>query len=415
MRSSGYRSPVAWVLVVAMGLGMAVSHSVLADKENDAVDRVNSLPWEDARLLAEVLERVKRDYVEIVDDQVLIEAAIRGMVSDLDPHSTFLGVDEYADVQVATQGNYSGVGLEVTNDDGLVRVVSPIDDTPASRAGVRAGDVIVSVDDESVAQDNADETVAKMRGKAGTDVTLTVKREGVEEPISFELTRARVEVTSVRSTLLEEDFGYIRISIFSETTSRDLYRALRQMRRNNKRDLTGLVLDLRNNPGGVLEAAVDVSDAFLEQGLIVSADGRIQDSRFKLFAQTGDLMKGKPIVVLVNGGSASASEIVAGALRDHDRATIMGEQTFGKGSVQTVMPLSGGSAIKLTTSRYFTPSGESIHGVGINPDVLVEVDASTDFRLNRSLDNANDDELIQQALTHLKTHQPTTVVKNFRL
>ena len=338
------------------------------------------------------------------------------MVSDLDPHSTFLGVDEYADVQVATQGNYSGVGLEVTNDEGMVRVVSPIDDTPASRAGVRAGDVIISVDDESVAQDNADETVARMRGKAGTDVTLTVRREGVEDPISFELTRARVEVTSVRSTLLEDDYGYVRISIFSETTSRDLYRALRGLKRgNNKSDLAGLVLDLRNNPGGVLEAAVDVSDAFLDQGLIVSADGRIQDSKFKLFAQTGDLMKGKPIVVLVNGGSASASEIVAGALRDHDRATIMGEQTFGKGSVQTVMPLSGGSAIKLTTSRYFTPSGESIHGVGINPDVLVEVDETSTFSLNRSLDNANEDQVIQEALSHLKNHQPTTVVQNFRL
>ncbi|MEM7284291.1 MAG: S41 family peptidase, partial [Pseudomonadota bacterium] len=286
------------------GLGALASHAVLADKEKGSSALATGLPWEDARLLAEVLERVKRDYVEIVDDQVLIEAAIRGMVSDLDPHSTFLGADEYADVQIATQGNYSGVGLEVTNDEGQVRVVSPIDDTPASRAGLKAGDVIVSVNNESVAESNADETVAKMRGKAGTTVSLEVRREGTEEPIGFELTRAQIEVTSVRSTLLENDFGYVRISIFSETTSRDLYRALRSMKRDNEGDLDGLVLDLRNNPGGVLEAAVEVSDAFLENGLIVSADGRIQDSKFKLFAQTGDLLRGKPVVVLVNGGSA---------------------------------------------------------------------------------------------------------------
>lgn len=409
MMSVKFRGFLAVMIGTLLGLGLSVSHSVLADK--DPVESDAGLPWEEARLLAEVLERVKRDYVESVDDEALIEAAIRGMVSGLDPHSSFLKAEEYEDVQVATQGKYSGVGLEVSTENGLVRVISPIDDTPASRAGLRAGDVIVSVDSEAVVAENAQETVGKMRGKAGTTVSLEVLREGEAEPRAFELTRARIEVTSVRSLLLEPDFGYVRISLFSETTSRDLYRALRSLKKKNKAPLNGLILDLRNNPGGVLDAAVEVSDAFLEEGIIVSAAGRVQDAQFELFAQAGDILDGDPIVVLVNGGSASASEIVAGALKDHHRATIMGVQTYGKGSVQTVMPLSGGRAIKLTTSRYFTPTGESIHGLGIEPDVIVDDSDTQTTLFGQELRKVVEDKTVQQALTHLKANQPNTIVK----
>ena len=409
MMSVKFRGFLAVTIGVLMGFGLSVSHSVLADK--DAAENDTSLPWEEARLLAEVLERVKRDYVESVDDDVLIEAAIRGMVSGLDPHSSFLEAKEYEDVQVATQGKYSGVGLEVSTENGLVRVISPIDDTPASRAGLRAGDVIISVDSEAVVEENVQETVGKMRGKPGTVVSLEVLREGESEPRAFELTRARIEVTSVRSALLEQDFGYVRISLFSETTSRDLHKALRTLRKKNKAPLNGLVLDLRNNPGGVLDAAVEVSDAFLEEGVIVSAAGRVEDAQFELFAQAGDVLEGDPIVVLVNGGSASASEIVAGALKDHHRATIMGAQTYGKGSVQTVMPLSGGRAIKLTTSKYFTPTGESIHGLGIEPDVIIEEDETQTPLFSRELRNVAEDKTVQKALSHLKANQPSTVVK----
>lgn len=408
MMSLKFRGLLAVTIGVLMGVGLSISQSVLADKEA-AVE--SSLPWEDARLLAEVLERVKRDYVDTVDDEVLIEAAIRGMVSDLDPHSSFLAAEEYEDVQVATQGNYSGVGLEVSTENGQVRVVSPIDDTPASRAGLKAGDIIMSVDSDTVGDTTAEETVARMRGEVGTTVTLKVKREGLEELQTFELTRARIEVTSVRSRLLEPDYGYVRISIFSETTSRDLFRALRNLRKENRSAIDGLILDLRNNPGGVLEAAVDVSDTFLEDGLIVSAEGRVRDADFELFARSGDALSGQPIVVLVNGGSASASEIVAGALKDHKRATIMGTQTYGKGSVQTVMPLSGGRAIKLTTSRYFTPSGDSIHGLGIEPDVAVEPE-DNGLWLGRGLENIESDSVVKQALELLKSQQPTTIVQN---
>ena len=411
MMSFKIRGLLAVVIGTLLGLGVSVSHSVLADKDEPAVEA--GLPWEQARLLAEVLELVKQDYVESVDDKALIEAAIRGMVSGLDPHSSFLAAEEFEDVQVATQGNYSGVGLEVSTENGTVRVISPIDDTPASRAGLRAGDVIISVDSEAVGRDNAAETVSKMRGEAGTTVSLEVMREGETEPRSFELTRARIEVTSVRYKLLEPDYGYIRISLFSETTSRDLNKAIRSLRRKNASPLQGLVLDLRNNPGGVLEAAVEVSDAFLDDGIIVSAQGRVRDAQFQLFARSGDVLNGQPIVILVNGGSASASEIVAGALKDHERATIMGTQTYGKGSVQTVMPLSGGSAIKLTTSRYFTPTGESIHGLGIQPDVVIDDQDREPTVFDRRLERVEKDETVQQALSYLKANPNNTIVRAY--
>jgi len=359
------------VLVVGTGLGLMLSlgGGVLADRQHAL--QSDTLPAEDVALFAEVLQRIKEDYVDSVDDADLMESAIRGMVSHLDPHSAFLDEEEYYEIRVSTTGNYSGVGLEVALSDGVVRVVSPIEDTPADRAGIQPGDVIISIDDVPVSTESLAQTVNKMRGSPGSSVTVTISREGTEEPLRFPLIRDEIQVASVKSELLEDDYGYVRITHFSETTSRDLSRAVKKLKKSSSEGLRGMVLDLRNNPGGVLDAAVDVSDAFLDSGVIVSADGRANESRFRMQASPGDVLDGRKLVVLVNAGSASASEIVAGALQDHNRATIMGSETFGKGSVQTVMPLSSGRAIKLTTSKYFTPKGESIHQKGIQPDVLL--------------------------------------------
>jgi carboxyl-terminal processing protease len=301
------------------------------------------------------------------------------MVKDLDPHSQFLNSEEYDEVRISTSGNYSGVGLEVHMDEGKVQVVAAIEGTPAEKAGLRSGDIIVAIDDIQLDEANFDQAVNRMRGEPGSKVKLTVERENEAEPINFLVTRNNVQVKSVRSELLEDDYGYLRITHFSETTWKDTRKAVQKMRRSSPGQLQGVVLDLRNNPGGVLEAAVDVSDGFLDTGMIVSAIGRVPDANFSHRASKGDILDGAKMVVLVNGGSASSSEIVAGALRDNDRAMIAGEQTFGKGSVQTVMPLSDGRAIKLTTSRYYTPSGISIHGEGIVPDVLIQEDPTRDL------------------------------------
>jgi carboxyl-terminal processing protease len=349
--------------------------------EEDPAPADTGLSWEQARLFAEVMERVKQDYVEPVDDEVLLESAIRGMVADLDPHSQFLDRDEYRDIRISTSGHYSGVGIEVSTLDGALQVVAPIDDTPADRAGIRSGDTILSVDGIAVNPERLHETIDRMRGRPGTRVSLTVQRGGGTDPLVFQLERESIDVNSVRHELLQPSYGYVRVSQFNETTPAELRQAIDDMmdevRQRDGGMLTGLVLDLRNNPGGILDAAVDVSDLFLDDGVIVSADGRTREARFTRRAHRGDMLDGASMVVLVNEGSASASEIVAGALQDHRRALIVGTSTFGKGLVQTVMPLSEGRAIKLTTSRYYTPSGDSIHEKGIAPDVLVE--ASGDF------------------------------------
>jgi len=366
------RTILALIAGVALGASLSLSRGVLAEKE---VAKEDTLPWEDARLLAEVLERVKQDYVERIDDHALMESAIRGMVAALDPHSAFLDNEEYDEIRISTTGNYSGVGIEVTMEDGAVKVVAPIEGTPAARAGILAGDVIVSIDDVPVEASGLNDAINRMRGKPGTQVKVGVLRAGNEQQLDFVLERSNVQVHSVKHEMLEPGFGYVRITHFSETTGSDLTKAVSSLKGASPQGrLRGLVLDLRNNPGGVLEAAVSVSDAFLDDGAIVSASGRAAESRFEMDATPGDLIDGAEIVVLVNGGSASASEIVAGALKDHGRATLMGRTTFGKGSVQTVMPLSDGHAIKLTTSRYYTPSGISIHEKGIDPDVVVERD-----------------------------------------
>ena len=291
----------------------------------------NDLPWEDARLLAEVLERVKQEYVEPVEDSALIESAVRGMVTDLDPHSQFLDSKEYEEIRISTTGNYSGVGLEVHMASNKVTIVAPIDDTPAAKAGLKSGDQIVSIDGIDVNKHNVNDTIGRMRGKPGTKVVITVARADEPDPIDFSLVRSHVKVKSVWSEMLEPDFGYVRITHFSETTNKDLRKSIASLKKSTAGELQGIVLDLRNNPGGVLEAAVDVSDVFLDGGLIVSANGRGHDATFRHEAQSGDLLDGSMVVVLVNGGSASASEIVAGALQDHKRATIVGTQTFGKG------------------------------------------------------------------------------------
>jgi carboxyl-terminal processing protease len=380
------RGLLAVAIGTLLGLSLSLGSAVLADR--DARESAN-LPWEQARLLAEVLERVKRDYVDDVDDERLIEAAIRGMVADLDPHSSYLDPEEYEAIRISTSGNYSGVGLEVSVAGQRVVVVAPMQGSPAEEAGIVNGDVIISIDGMPVDSADLDDTVLRLRGDPGTRVSLSVVRQDPEAPLTFEMTREQIQVPSAVSELLAPRIGYVKLTHFSENTGADLRKAVGALMEESGGRLDGFVLDLRNNPGGVLDSAVEVSDAFLEGGLIVSAEGRIADARFRLEAGSGDILAGAPMVVVVNRGSASASEIVAGALQDHGRATIVGTATFGKGSVQTVMPLSQGRAIKLTTSRYYTPSGKSIHDRGITPDVKAEAVAGSpgdDLQLARALE-----------------------------
>jgi carboxyl-terminal processing protease len=332
------------------------------------------LPWQDARTLADVLERVKHDYVNPVDDHQLLQAAIRGMVSSLDPYSAYLDSEEYDEVKISSSGQYSGVGIEVSMEDEEVVVVSPFEGSPAAAAGIRPGDVIATIDGVPVKTTALADTIGRMRGTEGTSVKIGILREGSVEPLQFILKRSRVELRSVKAELLEPGMGYLRISQFSETTGDDVDAALKDLRKRNGAALKGLVLDLRNNPGGVLEAAVSVADTFLDAGVIVTAKGRTPESKFEMDATPGDALNGAPIVILINGGSASAAEIVAGALKDNHRAKLMGRTSFGKGSVQTVIPLSGDRAIKLTTSLYYTPSGMSINHRGIAPDIELERD-----------------------------------------
>jgi carboxyl-terminal processing protease len=361
---------VLWmVLGASIGLSLGLAGGVLADK---SASLGKDLPWADAHMLAEVLDRVERDYVNPVDDHQLLQAAIRGMVSSLDPYSAYLDGDEYDELKISSSGEYSGVGIEVSMEDDQVVVVSPFEGSPAALAGIRTGDVIESIDGVPVNTTALADTIGRMRGKEGTSIKVGILRQGSTEPIIYTLKRSRVELHSVKSELPEPGYGYLRIAEFSETTGEDTVSALRELRKKNGAPLKGLVLDMRNNPGGVLEAAVAVADAFLDGGLIVSAKGRTPESKFEMNATPGDELNGAPIVVLVNGGSASAAEIVAGALKDHHRAKLMGRTTFGKGSVQTVMPLTGDRAIKLTTSLYYTPSGVSINHRGIAPDIELE-------------------------------------------
>ena len=372
--STSSRTLIALTAGTFLGFCGALTSGVLADRPTtwpagEAKTNHNAPPWQEASLFAEVYERIKRDYVDEVDDHALMEKAIRGMVAALDPHSAYLDSQEFDEIRLSTMGSYPGVGIEVVASDGVVKILRPIDGSPAQRAGLRAGDQIVRIDGSDIGADLAG-AIAHMRGSSGSLVTLSVRRVGSAELLEFALKREQVEVHSVLGENLEPGFGYVRITTFSETTSQDVSRTILHLKRDNPEGIMGLVLDLRNNPGGVLEAGVAVADAFLDSGVIVTADGRTPEARFEMDATRGDLINGAALVVLVNGGTASASEIVAGALKDHGRALLIGRRTYGKGSVQTVMPLSRGGAVKLTTSRYFTPSGASIHGKGIVPDIL---------------------------------------------
>ena len=331
-------------------------------------------------LFGDVFERVRSDYVERPEDAALIEAAVNGMLTSLDPHSSYMNAKEFKDMQVQTRGEFGGLGIEVTMEDGAVKVVSPIDDTPAAKAGVQAGDLIIAIDGETVQNLTLNQAVEKMRGAVNTPITLQIQRKGQEKPIDFKIVRDVIRIQSVKSRV-EGDVGYIRISSFNEQTFDGLKASVEKLTDEIGKDkLKGFILDLRNNPGGLLDQAVAVGDAFLDQGEIVATRGRHSDQNTRYDARSGDLTDGKPVIVLINGGSASASEIVAGALQDQKRATILGSRSFGKGSVQTIIPLGSNGAIRLTTARYYTPSGRSIQAKGIDPDILVLQDLPPELK-----------------------------------
>jgi carboxyl-terminal processing protease len=377
-------------LGILMGVAISLNYSAVAQKEAGFAP----LPIEELRAFTEVFGRVKSDYVEAVDDKKLITQAINGMLTGLDPHSAYLDQEAFKELQVGTQGEFGGLGIEVGMEEGFVKVIAPIDDTPASRAGIKPGDLIVKLDEASVKGMTLTDAVKRMRGKPNSQIILTIVRKGETKPIVVTITRAVIKVQSVKSTLLEPGFAYFRVSQFQEHTGENLAASITRLFKENAGTMKGIVLDLRNDPGGLLNGAVAVSAAFLPQGsLVVYTDGRTEDSKMRLNASPEYYLRGRssddylkklpaeaknvPMVVLVNGGSASASEIVAGALQDHRRAVIMGQPTFGKGSVQTILPLGNNTAIKLTTARYYTPSGRSIQAKGIVPDIPLD-DAAAD-------------------------------------
>ena len=352
----------SFICILASGLFLAAPYTTRAQSNNDETYR-------QLTLFGDVFQRVRSDYVEQVSDQELIEAAINGMLTSLDPHSAYLPDDNFKKMQVQTKGKFGGLGIEVTMENGFVKVVSPIDDTPADKAGLQPEDLIISVDGVSIVGLTLNEAVEKLRGPIGSNVKIAVQR-AQDEPFEVEITRDEIKIRSVRSRLYDS-VGYVRITTFSEQTSPGLQKALDDLQAESSEGLTGLVIDLRNNPGGLLSEAIRVSDAFLEEGEIVSTRGRGESDIQHAYARPGDISDGLPIVVLINSGSASASEIVAGALKDHRRAIVMGTRSFGKGSVQTITPMPGHGAMRLTTARYFTPSGVSIQAKGISPDIEV--------------------------------------------
>ncbi len=356
-----------------MGITLAIGHSVLSKEgEGNHNNPAQTIPLEDIRTLSEVFGKVKEHYVEDVADKQLLENAIRGMLTGLDPHSSYLDKDSFQDLRISTTGEFGGLGIVVGMEEGFVKVISPIDDTPAAKAGIKAGDIIVRLDEKPVKGLNLDDAVKMMRGAPGTKIDLLIMREGKDKPFNVTLVRDKIRVNSIKQRMLEPGYGYVRVSQFQDRTGEDLRKALAKLKEENKGALKGLVLDLRNNPGGLLEQAVEVSDAFLTKGKIVSVKGRSGNNTITRNATPNDFLNGAPMVVLINNGSASASEIVAGALQDHKRAVLMGSRTFGKGSVQTVVPISNETAIKLTTARYYTPSDRSIQAEGIEPDIALD-------------------------------------------
>ncbi|MBX2826365.1 MAG: S41 family peptidase [Gammaproteobacteria bacterium] len=343
---------------------LAISVTATADNQGE------TLPLQQMRTFTDIFTRIKKDYVEEVSDEELFEYAIRGMLSGLDPHSDYLNAEEFTKMQVDSTGQFGGLGIEVGMEDGFVKVVSPIDDTPAEKAGIKSGDLIIRLDDKPLKGLTLTDSVKLMRGAPGSEITLTIIREGEDKPLNITLERAIIKLTSIKDRLLDEKFAYVRISHFQTKSTADLIKSVKKLKKEAPGGLSGMVLDLRNNPGGVLSGAVGVSDAFLEEGMIVYIDGRDTDSKLRYDATAGDILDGAPLVVLVNSGSASASEIVAGAMQDHGRGIVMGSKTFGKGSVQTIEGLPTGGAVKLTTARYYTPNGRSIQAEGIEPDIV---------------------------------------------
>ncbi|GAB2188441.1 proteolytic complex protein CptA [Sessilibacter sp. MAH1] len=377
---------------------LAFAASGWSQEESDSPEA--QLPLDDLRTFTRVYTHIRNAYVEEISDKELLEYAIKGMLSELDPHSNYLDAASFDSLQVNTTGEYGGLGIEVGTERGFVKVIAPIDDTPASKAGIQSGDLIIAIDDKSVKGLSLDEAIELMRGPIGTDVIISVVREGVDKPFDVTLTRATVTVRSVRSSIVEPGFGYLRIAQFQVKTGDEVLKEIKKLK-DQDTELKGLVLDLRNNPGGILQSSVQVADAFLEEGLVVYTKGRIENADIEYRANPGDEIKGIPLVVLINSGSASASEIVAGALQDHGRAIIMGTDSFGKGSVQTVLPITDDRAIKLTTALYFTPNGRSIQAQGIVPDITVEraeikafnSQIFTEADLQGHLDNANGGEV----------------------
>ncbi len=408
-----------WLLAgIVIGLLIALGGNVLASRDEPAIPAASAtkpveaiagpLSATESAQLKEIIERVEREYVDDVQHPALIDDALRGLVNGLDPYSSYLDAEEYADLRVSTAGTYAGIGIEVSTADRALRVVRPFRGSPAATAGIQSGDMIAAIDGTPVGAD-LDSAMARMRGPRGSTVKLAVMRVGQALPLEFTVERAQVDVHSVAMVPLAGGFGYTRITGFSDTTAEDFATAIARLRRDLKAKPRGVIIDLRNNPGGVLESAVEVADLLLEEGVIVTADGRTPAARFTMQATPGDVLPGVPMVVLVNSSTASAAEILAGALQDHHRAALLGRRTFGKGSVQTVMPLSGGRAIKLTTSRYHTPSGRSIQGRGIEPDhVFEQIDGMPlDLEDNRVRDMlATQDAGVQAALELLKGRKP---------
>jgi len=363
------------------------------------------VPYEDIRRFTTAINRIKNHYVKTVDDKQLFEDAIRGMLEGLDPHSSYLSEEEYKDLKISTKGEFGGLGIEVGMEDDVIKVISPIDDTPAAQSGIKAGDLIIRIDDTPIKGMSLKEAVNRMRGKKGSAIKLTIIRKKEKKPLVITVVRDVIQIKSVKSRMLDDGFAYIRISQFQDPTAKDLAKTAKKLREDSKGKLKGIVLDLRSNPGGLLDSAIDVSDSFLNSNkmkkkMIVYTEGRVPGSRLEAKATPGDIFKGLPLVVLINGGSASASEIVAGAIQDHKRGIIMGTKTFGKGSVQTVLPLDDDQGIKLTTALYYTPNGRSIQAEGIEPDIIIQ-----DIKIPNLEDDGDSDLLIAAVKeSHLTGH-----------
>ncbi len=416
-----YRVLAGTIAGILIGATTSISLNVFAFRQTVE----NSPPLDELQQFSEVYSRIKENYVEEVKDKDLMTNAIRGMLSNLDPHSAYLDEEEFKELQVGTSGEFGGLGIEVGMEDGFVKVISPIDDTPAQKAGLQAGDLIIRLDDTPVKGMTLNDAVKLMRGKPGSIINLMIVRDGKDKPFKVAIKRDIIQVKSVKQRILEPGYGYVRITSFQAKTTDALLEGIETLKKENKGKLRGLVLDLRNNPGGVLNAAVGVSDAFLDSGKIVYTEGRVADAKMEYSAQKGDVVENAPMVVLVNQGSASASEIVAGALKDHKRALILGQKTFGKGSVQTVLQLDEKTAVKLTTARYFTPSGRSIQAEGIAPDIELKplkvkgendtedaFDPLSEADLTKHLSNPNGDKAETEAKPAVKAEEAKPATDN---